>query len=114
YFSLPARKEGIIPGASPRRLAHFLGDRLTRQAVMFERGFDPDSAEGRLLCDEVVEAAEMDAAIERNTVQLTSSGAVSAAANRKAIRLGRRRWTSSDSTWPCMPASRRGACTAPR
>ena len=88
YFNLPARKEGIIPGASPRRLTRYLGDRLTRQAVMFERAFDPDSAEGRLLCDEVVDAADMDAAIERNTVQLTSAGVVSAAANRKAIRLG--------------------------
>lgn len=88
YFNLPARKEGIIPGASPRRLTRFLGDRLTRQAVMFERAFDADSFEGRLLCDEVVEATEMEEAIERNLVHLTSSGVVSAAANRKAIRLG--------------------------
>ena len=88
YFNLPARKEGIIPGASPRRLTRFLGDRLTRQAIMFERAFDPDSPEGRLLCDEVVEAAEMDAAIEHSALQLTSSGVISAAANRKAIRLG--------------------------
>ena len=88
YFNLPARKEGIIPGASPRRLSRFLGDRLTRQAVMFERVFDAGSSEGSLLCDEVVEAAEMQEAIDRNTVQLTSSGLVSAAANRKAIRLG--------------------------
>lgn len=88
YFNLPARKEGIIPGASPRRLTRFLGDRLTRQAIMFERAFDPDGPEGRLLCDEVVEAAEMDAAIERSALQLTSSGVISAAANRKAIRLG--------------------------
>ena len=88
YFNLPARKEGIIPGASPRRLSRFLGDRLTRQAVMFERAFDAGSSEGRLLCDEVVEAAEMQEAIDRNIAQLTSSGLVSAAANRKAIRLG--------------------------
>lgn len=88
YFNLPARKEGIIPGASPRRLSRFLGDRLTRQAVMFERVFDAGSSEGSLLCDEVVEAAEMQEAIDRNTAQLTSSGLVSAAANRKAIRLG--------------------------
>lgn len=88
YFNLPARKEGIIPGASPRRLSRFLGDRLTRQAVMFERVFDAGSSEGSLLCDEVVEAAEMQEAIDRNIAQLTSSGSVSAAANRKAIRLG--------------------------
>ncbi len=88
YFSLPARKEGIIPGASPRRLSRFIGDRLTRQAIMFERVFAADSAEGRLLCDEVVEPGEMDSAIARDAAQLTSSGVVSAAANRKAIRLG--------------------------
>jgi thioesterase DpgC len=88
YFNLPARKEGIVPGVSNRRLTKFVGDRLTRQAIMFERAFDPDSPEGRLLCDEVVEAGEMDAAIDRDSAQLVSSGVVSAAANRKAIRMG--------------------------
>jgi len=88
YFSLPARREGIIPGASPRRLTRFLGDRLTRQAIMFERALEADSPEGRLLCDEVVEPGRMEAAIEHSAAQLTSSGTVSAAANRKAIRLG--------------------------
>lgn len=88
YFSLPARKEGIIPGVSPLRLTRFLGDRLARQAITFERAFDSDSPEGRLLCDEVLEANEMDAAIKRNAAQLVGSGVVSAAANRKAIRLG--------------------------
>src|SRR5205085_10968379 len=58
------------------------------QAIMFERQFDPDTPEGRLLCDDVVEAAAMDAAIDRDAAQLVSSGVVSAAANRKAIRLG--------------------------
>jgi thioesterase DpgC len=88
YFNLPARKEGIIPGASPLRLTRFLGGRLARQAVMFERRFDPGSPEGRLLCDEVVEPGGMDAAIARDAAQLMSAGAVSIAANRKAIRLG--------------------------
>ena len=88
YFSLPARKEGIIPGVSPRRLTRFVGDRLARQAVMFERSFDPDSPEGRLLCDDVIDPGGMDAAIERDAAQLTSAGTVSVAANRKAIRLG--------------------------
>jgi thioesterase DpgC len=88
YFNLPARKEGIVPGASPRRLTRFVGDRLTRQAIMFERAFDPASPEGRLLCDDVVEPGAMDEAIERDAEQLVSSGVVSASANRKAIRLG--------------------------
>jgi thioesterase DpgC len=88
YFNLPARKEGIVPGVSPRRLTKFVGDRLARQAIMFERAFDPASPEGRLLCDEVVEPGAMDAAIELDAAQLVSAGVVSAAANRKAIRLG--------------------------
>ena len=88
YFNLPARKEGIVPGLSPRRLTRFVGDRLARQAIMFERAFDPRSPEGRLLCDEVVEPGAMDEAVERDARQLVSSGVVSAAANRKAIRLG--------------------------
>ena len=88
YFNLPARKEGIVPGASPRRLTKLVGDRMARQAIMFERAFDPASPEGRLLCDEVVEAGQMEAAIENSGAQLTSSGTVSAAANRKAIRQG--------------------------
>src|SRR5262252_5408216 len=70
YFSLPARREGIIPGASPRRLTRFLGDRLTRKAIMFERALEADSPEGRLLCDEVVEPGRMEAAIEHSAAQL--------------------------------------------
>jgi (3,5-dihydroxyphenyl)acetyl-CoA 1,2-dioxygenase len=88
YFNLPARKEGIVPGVSPRRLTRLVGDRLARQAITFERAFDPDTPEGRLLCDEVVEPGAMDEAIERDAHRLVSSGVVSAAANRKAIRLG--------------------------
>jgi len=88
YFSLPARKEGIVPGVSPRRLTRAVGARLARQAVLFDRRFDADTPEGRLLCDEVVEPGEMDAAIERDAARLVGGGVVSAAANRKALRLG--------------------------
>ena len=56
---------------------------------MFERAFQADSAEGALLCDRLVEDSEaMDVAIEEDAAQLTSSGAVSVAANRKAMRVG--------------------------
>jgi enoyl-CoA hydratase/carnithine racemase len=87
YMTLPARKEGIIPGAANLRLARFVGDRLARQAVMAERRIDCASAEGRLICDEIVAAADMDAAIARAVERLTGSGMVSAAANRRAFRL---------------------------
>lgn len=87
YFTLPARKEGIIPGAANLRLPRFVGDRLARQAILFERGFVAGTPEGALLCDEVVERGGMDAALERAIAGLTSSGVVSAAANRRALRV---------------------------
>jgi thioesterase DpgC len=87
FMSLPARKEGIIPGAANLRLPRFTGDRIARQAIMTERRFDCDSAEGRLICDEVVPPAEVDGAIERVVEKLTGSGVVSASANRRAFRI---------------------------
>jgi thioesterase DpgC len=88
YMTLPARKEGIIPGAANLRMPRFVGDRVTRQAIMAERRIDCSSPEGRMICDEVVPPAEMDAAIARIVDRLTGSGVVSAAGNRRAIRAG--------------------------
>ena len=87
FMSLPARKEGIIPGAANLRLPRFTGDRIARQAIMAERRFECDSAEGRLICDEVVPQSDMDGAIERVVEKLTGSGVVGAAANRRAFRV---------------------------
>jgi thioesterase DpgC len=87
FMTLPARKEGIVPGAANLRLHRFVGDRLARQLVQYERKLLCDSPEGRLICDEVVEAGEMDAAIERVVRNLTSSGAVGAIGNRRAFRV---------------------------
>jgi thioesterase DpgC len=88
YFNLPARKEGIIPGCANLRLTRFVGDRLARQGILFDRQFPVDSPEGRLLCDEVVPLGDMDRAIEATVEALTTSGMVSASANRKTLRLG--------------------------
>jgi thioesterase DpgC len=88
YMTLPARKEGIIPGAANLRLPRFVGDRIARQAIMYGRRLDCDTPEGRLICDEVVPPAEMDAALDRVIDGLTSSGVVSAASNRRAFRVG--------------------------
>ncbi len=87
FLTLPARKEGIIPGAANMRLPRFTGDRLARQAIQYERRLDCDSPEGRLICDEIVEAGAMDSGIDRVVAGLTSSGVVSAAGNRRAIRI---------------------------
>jgi len=88
YLTLPARKEGIIPGAANLRLPRFVGARVARQAILAERRLDCASPEGRMICDEIVPAAEMDAAIERTIGHLTNSGVVSAAGNRRAFRAG--------------------------
>ncbi len=88
FLTLPARKEGIIPGFANLRLPRFVGDRMARQAILYERRLPCDSAEGRLICDEIAPAAGMDAAVERVVDGLTSAGAVSAIGNRRAIRVG--------------------------
>lgn len=87
FMTLPARKEGIIPGAANMRLPRFTGDRLARQAIQYERKLLCDSPEGRLICDEIAPAEAMDAAVERVVVGLTNSGAVSAIGNRRAFRV---------------------------
>jgi thioesterase DpgC len=87
FLTLPARKEGIIPGAANMRLPRFTGDRIARQAIQYERRLECDSPEGRLICDEIVEPGAMDAAIKRVVEGLTSSGVVSAAGNRRAFRV---------------------------
>jgi (3,5-dihydroxyphenyl)acetyl-CoA 1,2-dioxygenase len=85
---LPARREGIIPGASNLRLPRFVGDRAARQAILSGREWTAGEADAAMLCDEVVEAVEIDRAIDSRVDALTSSGLVNAVANRRALRIG--------------------------
>jgi thioesterase DpgC len=87
YMTLPARKEGIIPGAANLRLTRFVGARMARQAILMGRRFDCDSPEGRLICDEVVPPDRMDQTLARVVDEYTGSGVVSAASNRRAFRV---------------------------
>lgn len=87
YMTLPARKEGIIPGAANLRLARHVGDRVARQAIFAERRIDCASPEGRLICDYIVKPGAMDGEIERVVGHLAGSGMVSAAGNRRALRI---------------------------
>ena len=87
YFNLPARKEGIIPGAANLRLPRFTGERMARQGIMFDRTFYVDSPEGRTLVNEVVPREHMDEAIQRAVDNALMSGMVSAGGNRKALRV---------------------------
>ncbi len=85
---LPARKEGIIPGASNLRLPRFVGDRAARQAIISGREWTAGEQDAALLCDEVVAAEEIDRALHDRVDALTSSGLVNAVANRRALRVG--------------------------
>jgi len=87
YMTLPARKEGIIPGAANMRLPRFTGDRIARRAIVSGLRLDCDTPEGRMICDEIVPPGTMDAALERVIAGFTDSGVVSAAGNRRAFRV---------------------------
>jgi (3,5-dihydroxyphenyl)acetyl-CoA 1,2-dioxygenase len=87
FMTLPARKEGIIPGFANLRLSRLAGERLARQAILYERKLACDSPEGRLICDEIAASEAMDEAIERVVAGLTDGGPVSAVGNRRAFRI---------------------------
>ena len=85
---LPARKEGIIPGASNLRLPRFVGDRAARQAILSGREWTAGDADADLMCDEIIERDQVEEAIDARIEALTSSGLINAAANRSAMRAG--------------------------
>lgn len=87
YLTLPAQKEGIVPGAANMRLSRFVGERLARAMIQHERRLDCDSAEGRAICSETVPPDQVEPAIDRAVERLQSSGTVSALANRRAFRV---------------------------
>ncbi len=88
YMTLPARKEGIIPGVANLRFPRFVGPRIARQAIMMGKRLDCDTPEGRLVCDLVVPPNEVGQATMKVCEDFTSSGVVSAAGNRRALRVG--------------------------
>ncbi len=88
FMTLPARKEGIIPGVANLRMPRFVGDRITRQAILMGRRLDCNTPEGRMICDLIVPPGEIEQAIDRVVEDFTGSGVVSAAGNRRAIRVG--------------------------
>ena len=87
YMTLPARKEGIIPGAANLRMPRFVGDRIARQAILYGLRLDCDTPQGRLICDEIAPPNGIEAAVDKVVTGLTDSGIVSAAGNRRALRV---------------------------
>ena len=79
YFNLPARKEGFLPGTANMRLPRYVGERLAREAILFDRIFRADTPEGRLIANEVVPSDEMDLAVSRCCIRRPKSACSAAA-----------------------------------
>lgn len=84
YVSLPAAKEGIIPGASNFRLGRAVGPRLARQMILGGRRLRAAEPEARLVFDEVHESEALDEAVEGALRRLRSSAVL---ANRRMLNL---------------------------
>jgi (3,5-dihydroxyphenyl)acetyl-CoA 1,2-dioxygenase len=84
YLSLPAAQEGIVPGAAAFRLGAFAGSRLSRQVILQGRRIWATEPDARLLVDEVVEPADMEAAIEKSLDRLQAPAVI---ANRQMLNL---------------------------
>ncbi|MEU7583189.1 (3,5-dihydroxyphenyl)acetyl-CoA 1,2-dioxygenase DpgC [Streptomyces sp. NPDC041068] len=84
YVSLPAAKEGIIPGVANFRFTRYVGPRIARQVILEGRRIRASEPDARLLVDEVVEPEEMDAAVERSLARLDGDAVL---ANRRMLNL---------------------------
>ncbi|RSN56164.1 enoyl-CoA hydratase [Amycolatopsis sp. WAC 04182] len=84
YLSLPAAKEGIIPGVSNFRLSRIAGPRVARQVILGGRKLRADEPDARSIVDEVVAPEEMDAAIDGALARLDGEAVV---ANRRMLNL---------------------------
>ena len=85
-LSLPASREGIVPGAAALRLPRFTGLSAARRSIMFDEQWRADGPEGRLLVDELAEHGEVGEALAAAAEQLLAMGSVSVLANRRALR----------------------------
>lgn len=89
YVNLPARREGFLPGCGNMRLPRFVGEKVARQGIFFNRDIYVDSPEGRQIVDDlVVDEEGMQAAIADAVDALTATGPVGINANRTQVRVG--------------------------
>lgn len=85
-LSLPASREGIIPGAAALRLPWYTGLALARRSILFDDRWPADSPAGRMIVDDVVDRDEVDEAISVAAQRLLEAGSASVLANRRALR----------------------------
>jgi thioesterase DpgC len=84
YFSLPAAKEGIVPGAGNLRLGRHTGSRISRQMILHGRRIEASEPDARLIADEVVGPEQVDAAVEAAVQRLRGPAVL---ANRRMLNL---------------------------
>jgi thioesterase DpgC len=84
YLSLPAAREGIVPGVANLRLGRLAGARLSRRIILAGRKVYATAPEAAAFCDDVVPPAGMDAAIEAAVRDLDNPAVV---ANRMMLGL---------------------------
>ncbi|HLE71517.1 MAG TPA: enoyl-CoA hydratase/isomerase family protein, partial [Vicinamibacteria bacterium] len=65
----------------------FMGERMARQAILFDRLFRVEEPDAKALVNEVHPPEEIDEAVERAVANALGSGMVSASGNRKALRV---------------------------
>ena len=87
-YDAPSSESAVTAGRRQHApAARFTGERIARQAIMYQRRLECDSPEGMLICDEIVAPTDMDAAIDNVVENFTGSGVVSSASNRRAMRV---------------------------
>ncbi|MGW0908522.1 (3,5-dihydroxyphenyl)acetyl-CoA 1,2-dioxygenase DpgC [Streptomyces sp. NPDC002853] len=82
YLSLPAAREGIVPGVANLRLTRYTGPRLARQIILEGRRIQATDPEARLLVDEIHTPNELNAAVEASLDRLRGPAVT---ANRKML-----------------------------
>ena len=86
YMTLPARKEGIIPGAANLRLWRFVGDRVSRQAIQNGLKINVSDQNGKRICDNIVNYNLIEKTLSKTVEAYHNSGVIGAAFNRRALR----------------------------
>ena len=86
YISLPAAKEGIVPGVANLRLSHMMHERIAKQVILHGRRIWANEEDGKLMFDHVVGADKMKEAID-TAIDILAAPAV--VANKKMLLLSR-------------------------
>lgn len=76
YFSLPAAKEGIVPGVANLRLSRYVGAKLARRIILHGHVVHAHDPEAAMLVDKVVKPEQMDIAIEASVRELDNPAVV--------------------------------------